>query len=185
MVLSSTAFVCFLGTVNVGELLLVRSALGGTSTQYAIVVAVMGAGITIGSLLAGRLSLTGPRTYLFGLGLCAASMGACALAPVYAVALPAVAALGLGNGLALVSENVFLQRLIPEEFAGRVFGIKNSLVSWAFGAAFFTAGAIGSTLGARALYGVAAFGCLAVWATARRLLAGAARVTPVAAPASA
>ena len=71
-----------------------------------------------------------------------------------------------------------------KEFAGRVFGIKNSLISWAFAAAFFTAGAIGSTLGARALYGVAAFGCLAVWATARRTLAGAVRVAPVAAPAT-
>jgi MFS family permease len=184
MVLSSTAFVCFLGTVNVGEVLLVRNALGGTSTQYAIVVAVMGAGITAGSLLAGRLDLAGPRTYLLGLGLCAASMAACAVAPVYAVALPAVLALGLGNGLALVSENVFLQRIIPEEFAGRVFGIKNSLVSWAFGAAFFTAGAVGSTLGARPLYGLAAAGCLVVWATARRTLGTAARVTPVAAAAT-
>jgi len=41
VVLSSTAFVCFLGTVNVGELLLVRKTLGGSGTQYAIVVAVM------------------------------------------------------------------------------------------------------------------------------------------------
>src|SRR3954470_6452171 len=75
VVLSSTAFVCFLGTVNVGELLLVRTALHGTGTQYAIVVAVMGAGITVGALLAPRVSAP-LRGYLGGLGLCAASMAA-------------------------------------------------------------------------------------------------------------
>src|SRR3954452_1525085 len=171
VVLSSTAFVCFLGMVNVGELLLVRTTLGGTSTQYAIVVAVMGAGITLGSLLAGRLSRPPLRTYLAGLGLCAASMAVCALAPVYGVVLGAVAVLGLGNGLALVSENVLLQQVIPAEFRGRVFGIKNSLVSWAFAGAFFLAGAVGSTLGARALYGVAAAGCLLAYLNARTRLA--------------
>jgi MFS family permease len=184
VVLSSTAFVCFLGTVNVGELLLVRNTLGGTGTQYAIVVAVMGAGIVTGSLLAGRVSRPPIQAYLVGLGLCATGMAACAVAPVYAVALPGVAALGLGNGLALVSENVLLQRVIPAEFAGRVFGLKNSLVSWSFACAFLTAGAIGSALGARALYTLAAVGCLGVFVTARSRLAGAATVAPVPAPAA-
>src|SRR4051812_39833887 len=78
VVLSSTAFVCFLGTVNVGELLLVRNTLGGTGTQYAIVVAVMGAGIVAGSLLAGRVSRPPIQAYLVGLGLCATGMAACA-----------------------------------------------------------------------------------------------------------
>src|SRR4051794_28180211 len=81
VVLSSTALVCFLGMVSVGELLLVRTTLHGSSAQYAIVVAAMGAGITLGSLLAARASNTPLRGYLFGLGLCAASMAACALAP--------------------------------------------------------------------------------------------------------
>jgi len=108
-------------------------------------------------------------------------MTLCAVAPVYALVVAAVAALGLGNGLALVSENVLLQRLIPEEFAGRVFGIKNSLISWSFAVAFFTAGALGSAFGARVLYAVAATGCLAVWATARAALA----TSPAAVPAPA
>src|SRR4051812_36568487 len=171
VVLSSTAFVCFLGMVNVGELLLVRTALHGTGTQYAIVVAVMGAGITVGALLAPRVSAP-LRGYLGGLGLCAASMAACALAPVYAVALVAIAALGLGNGIALVSENVLLQQVIPSEFRGRVFGIKSSLISWAFAIAFFSAGAVGTTLGARALYAVAAVGCALAYLNARTRLAG-------------
>ena len=181
VVISSTAFVCFLGTVNVGELLLVRGALGGSRAEYAIVVAVMGTGITVGSVLAGRVSRPSTRVYLTGLALCATGMTLCAVAPVYALVVAAVAALGLGNGLALVSENVLLQRLIPEEFAGRVFGIKNSLISWSFAVAFFTAGALGSAFGARVLYAVAATGCLAVWATARAALA----TSPAAVPAPA
>jgi MFS family permease len=172
-VLSSTAFVCFLGMVNVGELLLVREALGGSGTQYAIVVAVMGAGITVGTVLAGRVPRPPVRVYLAGLALCAGAMIVCALAPAYWVVVAAVAGLGVGNGVALVSENIFLQQVIPDEFRGRVFGIKNSLVSWAFAVAFVSAGALGSALGARALYGVAAAGCLLAWASARaRLLSG-------------
>ena len=183
VVLSSTAFVCFLGMVNVGELLLVREALHGTNTQYAIVVAVMGAGITLGALLAPRVSAP-LRGYLGGLGLCAASMAACAVAPVYAVALVAIAALGLGNGIALVSENVLLQQVIPSEFRGRVFGIKSSLISWAFAVAFFSAGSIGGVLGARALYAVAAVGCVLAYLNARTRLAGGEHGVPVPAPAT-
>ena len=111
-------------------------------------------------------------------------MTACALAPVYAVALVAVASLGLGNGIALVSENVLLQQLIPNEFRGRVFGIKSSLISWAFAIAFFSAGALGSVLGARAMYGVAAGGCLLAYLNARTRLAGDEHRVPAAAPAT-
>jgi MFS family permease len=169
VVLSSTAFVCFLGAVNVAEVLLVRDTLDGGATALALVIGAMGLGITIGSVLASREDGDG-RLYVVGLLLCGLSMGACAVAPSWQVALGTFFVLGIGNGFAVVSENVVLQKLIPDELKGRVFGLKGSLISWAFAIAFFGAGALVALLGSRATFGVLAVGCLSVWAIARSAL---------------
>jgi MFS family permease len=173
VVLSSTAFVCFLGAVNVAELLLVRTTLGGGPGAYALVVATMGIGITGGSLLAGRAGDTGAgrRLYLAGIALCAAGMAACALAPAVAVALVAFLAMGVGNGLALVSENVLLQQVIPADLKGRVFGLKGALISAAFLVAYFGGALLLEAVGPRATFALIAAGSAIVWTVARIALA--------------
>ena len=179
VVLSSTAFVCFLGAVNVAELVLVRETLGGSQSQYALIVAAMGLGITAGSLLAGRgTEETAARHYLAGLVLCGVACGACALAPAFGVALAAFAALGIGNGLALVSENVLLQQLIPAEVKGRVFGLKGSLIAAAFAVAYFGGGALAAAVGARAVFVALGAGMLLVWVVASAVLRAAPQVPP-------
>jgi MFS family permease len=172
VVLSSTCFVCFLGAVNVAELLLVRTTLGGGPAAYAVVVATMGVGITAGSLLAGRgdSPVTGRRLYLGGIALCAAGMAACAVAPGFGVALVAFLAMGVGNGLALVSENVLLQQVIPDDIKGRVFGLKGSLISSAFLVAYFGGGLVLAAIGPRATFGLIAAGSALVWVVARTVL---------------
>jgi len=174
LVLSSTAFVCFLGAVNVGQLLLVRDALGGTETDFAFVVCAMGLGFAAGSVLgaAGADAVRAKRLYLAGLLLCGLSMAACGLAPTFGLVLLAFVALGVGNGLALVSDNLLIQHVIPDALLGRVFGIKHSLVSWAFAVAYFGGGALAALLGPRALFLVIAAGCIAAWGTARAVLRG-------------
>jgi MFS family permease len=172
VVLSSTAFVCFLGAVNVAELLLVRDTFDGSPAQYSLVVAAMGLGIAAGSVLGSRGTdaTSSSRHYLAGLLLCAVAMGACALAPLYGVVLVAFVALGVGNGVALVSENVLLQHVIPADMKGRVFGLKSSLISTSFAFAYFGGGAVVALAGPRAaLLGLAA-GSLLVWAAARTVL---------------
>ncbi|HEV2814160.1 MAG TPA: MFS transporter, partial [Solirubrobacteraceae bacterium] len=173
VVLSSTAFVCFLGAVNVAELVLVRETLDGGPAHYALVVAAMGLGLTAGSLL-GAGAKDGPagaRQYLLGLLLCGIAFGACAVVPTWPVALATFALLGLGNGLALVAENVLLQHVVPDAIKGRVFGLKGSLISTSFAVAYFGGGALVALVGPRTTFAVLAAGCLAVWSVARTVLA--------------
>ena len=175
VVLSSTAFVCFLGVVNVAELLLVRTSLDAGPAAYALVVATMGAGITIGSVVAGRGGdqASGRRRYLGGIALCAAGMAGCAVAPSVPVVLVAFLLLGVGNGLALVSENVLLQQVVPDAIKGRVFGLKSTLISSAFLVAYFGGGLLLAATGPRTMFTLIAAGSLLVWATARTVLGGA------------
>ena len=169
VVLSSTAVVCFLGAVHVAEVLLVRNTLDGGATALALVIGAMGLGLTAGSVLASREGGDG-RLYLVGLLLCGLSFGACAVAPTWHVALGTFFVLGVGNGFAVVSENIVLQKLIPDDLKGRVFGLKGALISWSFAIAFFGAGALVALTGPRAAFGVLAVGCLSVWAVARSAL---------------
>jgi MFS family permease len=173
VVLSSTAFVCFLGAVNVAEVVLVRETLDGGPAQYSLVVAAMGLGITAGSLLGARDP--DGRHYLTGLLLCGLAFAATAAVPSWPLALATFALLGLGNGLALVSENVLLQRVVPDAIKGRVFGLKSSLISTAFAVAYFGGGALVAVAGARPTFAALAAGCLVVWAVARSVLVGAPR----------
>jgi MFS family permease len=132
----------------------------------------MGLGIAAGSVLGGRgtTAASSSRHYLAGLLLCAVAMGAGAIAPLYALVLMAFFALGIGNGLALVSENVLLQHVIPADAKGRVFGLKSSLISTSFGVAYFGGGALVAALGPRTGLLALAAGMLLVWAVASTLL---------------
>jgi hypothetical protein len=82
----------------------------------------------------------------------------------------------------LVYGRVLIQRIVPANLLGRVFGIKDALLSAAFGVAFLTAGALVSLLGTRELLAVAGVGALLVWLAAAVLLP---RSWPVEAPAPA
>jgi MFS family permease len=172
LLLSSVACVAFLGMVNVGELLLAREELGASDTEFSILVTAMGLGVAGGTLLGaeGGAPAILKRRYLRGLFLCAVGLFACAVAPSFLVALPAFAALGVGNGLAVVHERLLLQSTIPDEIMGRVFGLRSSLVSFAFGGAFLFAGGAAALLGPRPLFLLAAAGGLVAWAAASFVL---------------
>jgi len=174
VVLSSSFFVCFFGAMNVAEVLLVNKTLDGGAAGYAITTAAMGLGVTIGSLLAarGENPALGRRLYLGGLATCGAGMVGCALAPVMAVAVGAFFVIGMGNGIALVSENVLLQQIIPSDIRGRVFGLKSAMISAAFLVAYFGGGLLTAAIGPRATFGLIAGGILVVVAVARTVLAG-------------
>ena len=168
LLLSSAACVAFLGVVNVGELLLAREELQASDTEFSILVTAMGFGVAAGTLFGanGGALVTLKRRYLRGLLLCAAGLFACGVAPTFLAALPAFAALGFGNGLALVHERLLLQSTLSDEIMGRVFGLRSSLVAFAFGGAFLLAGGGAALLGPRPLFLLAAAGGLIAWATA-------------------
>lgn len=168
LLFSSTACVAFLGMVNVGELVLAREVLHTTDTGFAVLVTVMGLGVAAGTLTGagGGAVSTLRRRYLLGLLTVAAGLLLCGLAPSLAVALPAFALLGVGNGAALAHELLLLQSTLADDVLGRVFGLRSSLVALAFLSAFLLAGGAAATLGARPLFVLAAGGAFAAWAAA-------------------
>ena len=176
LLIGSSLAVLAAGMTNVGELQLAKGSLHAGDAGFSIFVALSGIGIVAGSLAAGsgRGSLT--RRYLFGLVAMAGGMLVAGLAPVFAVAAVAFVALGGGNGLASVSEQLLVQRTVPDELLGRAFGVKSALISSAFAASLLLGGLGTALVGPRALFAVAGAGllCAAGWSGAR--LTGEARV---------
>jgi hypothetical protein len=65
--------------------------------------------------------------------------------------------------VAAAHEQILVQRTAPEEALGRVFGVKGTLISGAFGASFLLGGLLASLAGARALFIVAGAGLFCAW----------------------
>jgi MFS family permease len=174
---ASAAFVMFLGAVNVAELLLVRHTLHGGAAGYALAVTMMGAGVSLGALWAGRSDGTARLRggYLGGLAVCACGLLASGLAPVLAVAVLSFLIAGLGNGAAVTFERLILARLVPDRLRGRVFGLRSSLIASAIGVSYVLAGLLGSLVGPRLLSIIIGAGSLSAallawWALRRQPL---------------
>jgi MFS family permease len=157
------------GMTNVGELQLATTSLHAGEAGFSIFVALSGVGIVAGSLVAGSGQGGLRRRYLLGLVAMAAGMLVAGLAPVFAIAAVAFAGLGGGNGLASVSEQLLIQRTVPEDLLGRAFGVKSAMISSAFAASLLLGGLVTSLVGPRALFAIAGAGllCAAGWSAAR------------------
>jgi MFS family permease len=170
LLIGSSLAILAAGMTNVGELQLAKTSLHAGDAGFSIFVALSGIGIVAGSLAAGSGaggSLT--RRYLLGLVAMAGGMLAAGLAPVFAIAAVAFVALGGGNGLASVSEQLLIQRSVPDELLGRAFGVKSALISGAFASSLLLGGLVTSLVGPRALFALAGAGllCAAAWSAAR------------------
>ena len=165
VILASSAIVMFAGLFNVGELLLAERELGAGGAGYSVLVSVYGASVALGSLAGSRGgSLTMlARNFTAGILLVGVGMLGAGLAPNFGVALLTFAVAGVGNGLVLVHERLLVQRTVPDAHLGRVFGVGETLGSWAFCASFVAGGAVASLLGTRELFFVAGGGVLLVW----------------------
>jgi MFS family permease len=166
LMLGSSIAILSAGMANVGELQLAKFTLHAGDAGFSALVALSGAGIVAGSLTAtgAGSSRLFKRRYLAGLVTMGAGMLAAGMAPVFALAAAAFAATGAGNGLAAASEQILVQRTAPREALGRVFGVKGTLISGAFGASFLCGGALASLAGTRVLFLVAGAGLIAAWA---------------------
>lgn len=158
------ATVFTMGMINVAELLLATDALDVGSSQFALLVAATGVGIATGSLFgcSGGDVAKLKRNLIRGILLCGLAVTAAGLAPTFWIALPAFAAMGVGNGVVLSHEGVLMQTVVPDHLLGRFFGIKNSVVSWCFAGAFLSGGALTAAIGPRALFVLAGISTLAV-----------------------
>lgn len=164
---SSLAFF-FVGMFNVAELPFAEDVLGTTGAGFSMLVAVFGLGFIAGSLAGARGGALPAlkRRYLLGLAVMGAGFLASGLAPSVAVAALTLTVTGFGNGLVLVYERLLIQATVPDEMSGRIFGIKDSLASWAFGVAFLAAGVIVEFAGVREAIVVSGAGGLVAWVAA-------------------
>jgi MFS family permease len=144
--------------MNVAEPLLATDELDAGGAGFALLVCAYGVGSTLGALR-GRAdarilvgSLAGG-----GLALCAS-----AFAPSLTVAAMTFLVTGLFGGVVMSSDHQLVTRMAPVVIRGRVFGLKDSLDSIAFCAAFAGGGVIASLGGSRAVFAVSGIGALLV-----------------------
>jgi MFS family permease len=166
VIAGSTAALFFGGIFNVGELPFATDELATSDAGYSVLVALFGLGFILGSLAGsggGSSELLRKRflqgSFLMGLGLLLSG-----LAPTLPVALFTFTVGGFGNGLLLVHERLIVQQDVPDAVMGRAFGVKDAMASWAFGTAFFAAGALLTLISPRELIVAAGVGGLLVCA---------------------
>jgi MFS family permease len=162
VIAGSSAALFFGGLFNVAELPFATTAVGAGGTGFSVLVTSFGVGFIAGSISGSNGGSVDRlrRRFLLGISLDGVGVLLCAMSPTMLVAVPAFALAGLGNGMYLVHERVFLQQTVPERFLARAYGVKNALASWGFGLAFLTAGGLLSLTDARAVFWVAGAGAL-------------------------
>ena len=166
LILTSTLAVLFFGILNVAELLFAREELGASETTFSALVATMSVGMTVGAMVgAGRADGNRwRRQYLLGLAVMGIAMLCIAGAREIAVVAAALLFCGYGNGLAITHERLLLQHTIAPELHGRVFGIRRTLVAWAFCASYLGAGVLAELIGPRGLIALSGAGMLLAFA---------------------
>jgi MFS family permease len=166
LLIGSSIAVLSVGMMNVGELQLAKNTLDAGDLGFSLLVVISGIGIVAGSLIAtsGGSSHRLKRRYLLGMLAMACGMLAAGFAPVFAVAAAAFALTGVGNGASATYDQLLVQRTAPAEALGRVFGIKGTMISGAFGLSFLCGGALASLVGVRELFIVGGVGLVLAWA---------------------
>jgi MFS family permease len=166
VVLAAATMLLFAGLFNVAELQFATEELDAADSAFAVLATVYGLGFVAGSLSGSRGGKPEvlKRRFLGGLGLVGAGFLACGIAPSLAVAIPAFALAGVGNGLALVHERLVIQTTVADGLMARVFGARDGLNAWTFAIAFVAAGALIEAFGVRTVVQFAGVGGLLVWA---------------------
>ena len=165
LVLGSTGAALFFGgLVNVAELPFILEDLRAGETAFSVAVALVGCGIAAGSLAgsAGGTADRLTRRFTLGILLSGASLTVVALIPSLGILLVMFALSGVGNGMALVHERLYIQATVEDELSARVFGVRDAVSAWGFGLAFIAAGAAVTGFGPQLVIGVAGAGLLTV-----------------------
>ena len=165
VVLAAATMLLFAGLFNVAELPFATDELDAADSAFAVLATVYGLGFVAGSLSGSRGGEADvlKRRFLGGLGLVGGGFLASGIAPTLAVALPAFALAGIGNGIALVHERLLIQTTVADALMARVFGARDGLNAWMFAIAFVAAGALIEVLGVRTVVQLAGVGGLLIW----------------------
>jgi len=174
MLLASGAGLFCAGLFNVSEVFFVKDHLGGSDAELGWLLACFGGGFIAGSLRGstGGTVPTLKRRYLWGLLSVGLALVATGLATSLAVGAVTFAFAGYANGLLLVYERLLIQATVSDALVGRVFGVKDALTAWAFGAAFLLGGLSLEDLGVSDLILIAGAIALVAFAATALLLRG-------------
>ena len=150
----------FSAAVNVAEPQLALLTFSAGRFGLGLMMGCAGLGLAIGAFLAGawieRRGL--PRVYGASLGLMAIGIGAAAAAPNVWVAAACVVISGCGNGAAVVSNALLVQRGAPDALRGRAFAVLMSTNVAMLTAGMVVAGRLTDVVGPRWVWGAAAAG---------------------------
>lgn len=146
--------------VNVSEVVFAKDSLGAGNIGLGVLVAATGVGLIVGSLLAstviGSLGMT--RVYGGSLALMGLGFGLAAAAPSLAVAATLAAVATIGNGTAIVCNQLLMQRGAPDAMRGRALAVLMSTYYGVLGLSMAAAGLLTDVAGARATWALA--GCV-------------------------
>jgi MFS family permease len=143
--------------VNVAEVAYAQDSLGAGSTGFGVLVASSGVGLALGSfatpVVMGTLGLH--RLYVLSIVLMAVGWGTAAMAPALWVAVPLVIVATVGNGMAIVCNQVLIQRGAPDRLRGRAIAVLMSSTYATMAVAMAVAGVLVNVLGGRAVWSLA------------------------------
>jgi len=144
--------------VNVGEVVLAQVSFDAGDFGYGLLLACAGLGLVVGSLSVGAWIEHRELAFVYGagFGLLALGVGAAALSPNVWVAAACVIVSGVGNGIAVVCNALFVQRGAPDAMRGRVFTVLMSSNYLILGLGMVAAGPLLNEFGARWVWGVSA-----------------------------
>ncbi len=124
LVLVVSVMIAFIGVSMVVELFLAEQVLHGGTTGFALLITAWTGGMTLGTVIAGRLS---PRALapgiVIGLALLGCGVATGALAPTMWMAIVAYGIGGVGDGVQMVGARTLLLQRAPAHIAGRACAV--------------------------------------------------------------
>lgn len=156
--------VAFAGLDNVALVFLVRESLHGDAVAFGLVSGAYGIGMLAGSLGLSWKGTAAAAAGVFALGWVASGVGTLltGLAPLLAVAALAQAIAGVGNAVDVVAMDTLVQREVPREMLGRVFGLVGTAPFAGHTLAFAAGGFLLDLTSARTVFVIAGIGTLVV-----------------------
>jgi MFS family permease len=124
LVVVVSAIIAFMGVTLVAELFLAEKVLHGGTTGYALLITAWTGGMTLGTLVAGRLParLLAPGIVV-GLVVLGVGVAGGALSPTMWMAIAAYGLGGVGDGIQVVGARTLLLQRAPEHIAGRACAV--------------------------------------------------------------
>jgi MFS family permease len=132
LVVVVSAMLAFLGVTMVAELFLAEKVLHGGTTGYALLITAWTGGMTLGTVIAGRLpTRLLAAAIVVGLVVLGLGVTAGALSPVMWIAIAAYGIGGVGDGVQLVGARALLLQRAPAHLAGRASAVFSGMTAGA------------------------------------------------------